>query len=502
MSISIRHKFIIGFLIIFCIGYNATSFFINKLIVQNNKKIIKKELLTFEKDLAIYLKQYFELKQEKIEVSNFNNNGKDIASKLSVKIDSRVITYNYDGKFLADSANSNGQVLNYVDMNKKEKNYNDNDLELATTGKSAFTILPVKDKYIVVFSCPIVEDAKIIGIVRCVLDYSEIFSSNQELLKLINTSILIVFGGIFTFVVLLSSQMTIPIVSLSKISKEVAKGNFELDINIKSNDEIGELSLNFNRMKAQIKKQIETIKKDRDNLKKAERHREVFFDNVTHEMKTPLTIISGYAQLIIKKDFKDKEFSRKSIRRINDESERMHKMVLQLLQISKLESEIESNKKEEVNISKIIDIACNDMKIRADKYDICIEKNIEEDIILQGNSNELRRVVVNLIDNSIKYGNIKSAIKISLFKENDNCNILIEDRGKGIPNKNLDKIFEPFYRVDKENSRDIGSSGLGLSIVKKIINKHQGKIEIVSEEMIGTKVYIKIPLKSLQDCNM
>ncbi|WP_097028174.1 HAMP domain-containing sensor histidine kinase [Clostridium peptidivorans] len=470
------------------------SFFMNKLIVENNKLIIKKELLTFEKDLATYLRQYFELKNKDMNSNNFNDSSKDIASNLSIKVGSRIMIYSYEGKFLIDSANANGQVLNYEDIDNK-KNDSNEDLKLSIDNKSAFTIVPVKDKYLVVFSCPIINNNKSIGIVRSVMDYSEIFSSSKNLLKLTNTFVLLVFGVIFLFVVLLATKITIPILKLSKVTKEVAKGNFEEDININSKDEIEELSLDFNKMKDKIKNQIETIKNDRDDLKKIAGHRKVFFDNMTHEMKTPLTIISGYSQILLKQDFNDKEFARKSVKKINDESERMHNMIIELLEISKVESNITSDIKKDINISQIIDAACNDMKIRADKYEIHIEKAIDKEVTVLGNPNELRRVIINIIDNAIKYGNIKSTINVKLFKENSTCNIIVKDKGQGIPSDKLEMIFEPFYRVDKQTSRETGSSGLGLSIVKKIIDKHNGHIKIISEEGIGTEVYITIPQK-------
>lgn len=494
MKISIKYKFIIGFLIIFYIGYNTMSFFMRKLIVRNNKDIIKKELLTFEKDLTIYLRQYFELKNEDMDSNNFDKHSNNIASNLSGKTGNRIMIYSYEGKFLCDSANANGQVLNYEDIKNKKK-YTDEDLKLSIDNKSAFTIVPVNDKYLVVFSCPIVNNEKIIGIVRAVMDYSEIFSSSKSLLRMTNTFVLLVFGGIFLFVVLLATKITVPILNLSKVTKEVAKGNFEEEINIESKDEIEELALNFNKMKDKIKSQIETIKNDRDDLERVSGHRKTFFDNMTHEMKTPLTIISGYSQILIKQDFNDKEFATKSVKKINDESERMHNMIIELLEMSKVESNVTSNIEEEVNLSQIIDAACNDMKIRANKYEIVIEKDIDKEIIIVGNSNELRRVIINIIDNSIKYGNIKSTIKVKLFKGNTNCHMIIEDKGQGIPADKLEMIFEPFYRVDKQISREAGSYGLGLSIVKKIIDKHSGDIKIISEGRKGTEVHIKIPLK-------
>ncbi|MCY6371650.1 sensor histidine kinase [Clostridium ganghwense] len=496
MKLTIRYKFVVGFLVIFCIGFTTMSFFLNKIIIKNNEKIIKKELLSFQKDLTIYLRQYLKLKQIKLEENNFKKNAGEIGTVLAVKFDDRAIIYSRKGEFLYDSAYENGEILIYEDIKNwdKDKQLHNKDLKLAVNNKSGYTIVTVNNKYIAVFSCPIFIDNMQLGIVRCTKDYSELFNSSKELLRVINISISLVFGVIFLFSVLLCTKITIPIIRLSKVSKEVAKGNFDVSVNTNSKDELGELADNFNKMRMQIKEQIGTIKKDRDNLKKIEKHRKAFFDNVTHEMKTPLTIISGYSQILLQQNFHDKEFFKKAVTGMNNESNRMHNMVLDLLEMSKVESNLDLDEIQEISISEIVTSTCEDMKIRADKYDIFIEKSIEKNVFVLGKQYELRQMMINLIDNSIKYGDIKSVIKIKLFKEKDYCNIIVEDKGQGIPADKIDKIFEPFYRVDKVSSREKGSNGLGLSIVKSIVEKHKGEIKLSSKENKGTKIYIKIPL--------
>lgn len=495
MRLSIIHKFVIGFLIIFCIGYIVITFFMNSMIVENNKMIIKKNLLPFQKDLSLYLKQYFKLKEDELNSNNFEANAKNIALELAFKADNRIIVYSNKGEFLADSANANGQVLYYEDMSYNKENIENKDLTFAINNKSAFEIIPFQDKHLVAFSCPIINNGKNIGIIRSIKDYSEVFSESKNLLKVVNICILIVFGSIFLFIVLLARKLTIPIVKLSKATKEVAKGHFDTSIEIDSKDEIGNLAQDFKTMKKQIENQIEIIKSDRDNLQKLEGYKKEFFDNLTHEMKTPLTIISGYSQIMIKDDFEDYDFMKKCIRKIKGEADSLHNMILKLLEISMMESDIKSQAVEVINFSRLVNTACNDMKIKANKYGTMIEKDIEENILIQGNQDELRSVIINLIDNSIKYGSIKSQVKIKLYQEDTNCTLIVEDKGKGISQDKREKIFEPFYRVDKENSRKEGSYGLGLAIVKNAIDKHNGKIDIFSKENVGTKIYVKIPLK-------
>lgn len=495
MRISIRYKFIIGLLFIFCVGFNLISFITGNIIVQNNKDVIKNELLNNGRDSVFFIKQYLKLNSIEETVEGFRKKTEDIALALSLKLDDRVIIYSKSGDFLFDTAYEKGNSIIYDNndenvMGKKE------DLKLAKKGTSSYSILKLKNKYIICFSNPIYINKKIVGIVRYTRDYSNIFKSGEYLLSLIKKSILIIFAIIFLFIVILSNSITIPIIKLSKVSNEISKGNYDFALKIKSKDEIGELTKSFINMKDCIKKQITTIEKDRDKLKTLESHRKTFFDNATHEMKTPLTIISGYTQIISQKGFDDKDFFYKGIKKIKYESNKMHNMILKLLDISKLESNIEVEY-ENINISEIVNRVCEDMTIKSKKYYINIDKKIEEDLYILGNKEEISRVFINIIDNSIKYGNVKSEIKVKVKSKDSRCYITVKDRGIGIPQDKIDQIFKPFYRVDKQTSRENGSSGLGLSIVKNIVKNHGGEIYIESEENVGTNVNIIIPLNFL-----
>lgn len=492
MKFSLRYKFVVGLIIIFCIGFNVMSFFMNKIIIDNSKKIIGKEFATNIKDLNIYLRQFMMMNHIESNEKDFQEHINEISEALSLKLDDRVTFYKNNGQLLLDTAYADGDVLIFYNTNKDIKD-NKEDLKTAFTGKSAFSIINYEDNYIVAFSFPINIDGKNLCIMRYSKDYSYLFELNRNLLGITKRMILIIFILTCVFTILLSTKITIPIVKLSKVTKEISKGNFDLDVNINSSDEIGDLGENFNLMKNRIKEQIEIINRDRDNLKIAESHRKTFFDNVTHEMKTPLTIISGYAQMILDDGYKDEKILNKGATKIKIESNRMHKMVLDLLTMSKLESYADINRKEKIDIEEIVGVICEDMMIKANKYDIKIKKCLEKDVFIFGNKEEIRRMIINIIDNSIKYGNVKSTIIISLYCENNICVLTVEDEGKGIPESKIHKIYDPFYRVDKKGEREKGSNGLGLTIVKSIVETHEGKIKIESTEGVGTKVYINLP---------
>lgn len=492
MRLSIRYKFIVGLLCIFCVGFNLIDFLMDKIATENNKEIITKEFLNYQRDSAFYIRQYLKINSISENSKEFSQKVGDIASALSLKLDDRVIMYSTEGQFLFDTAYENGEIDIY---DNKEKSIKDNkeDIELAMKNKLAYSVLKDEKRSIVCFSYPLIIENNRLGIIRCIKDYSYMFKANEYLLKLIKIVILIIFIIIFLFSVLLTTKITIPIIKLNKGAKEIAQGNYDFIINIKSKDEIGELAESFNNMKGCIREQIQTIEKDRDDLRILENHRKRFFDNITHEMKTPLTIISGYVQIMTDKSFNDKEFFDASILKLKDEVDRMHNMVLELLDISKLESDI-GVEFEKINISKLVYKVCEEMDIKAQKYEIKIIKIIEDNLVVFANEELLIRAIINIIDNSIKYGNIQSKIKVTVKSDSINCFLIVEDEGKGIPQDKIDKVFEPFYRIDKKYSRENGSSGLGLAIVKNIIEEHKGIIDISSIENVGTKVVIKIPI--------
>ncbi len=507
MKLSIINKFVFGFLIIFCIGYVIMTCLINNMIVENNRVIVRSSLKTYQRDLSLYLKEYFNINELEMNETNIQADPAKIASELALRANNRIILYSADGEFLSDSANVEGRIIyfeGYDKANVKSKNKGmdsinfrqegDSDINLAINNKSSFIIVPYGDKYIVAFSCPIIVNNERIGIFRITKDYSEIIKSSMDLLGLINKSIIFVFGAIFTFIILLSRKLTVPIVKLSKASKEIAMGNFDTEINIISNDEIGNLSKDFNIMKDKLEQQINVIKTDRDRLQKLEGFRKAFFDNVTHEMKTPLTIISGYTQIIFNKGFDDKVFIKKSIYKIKSECDRLHNMVLNLLEVSKAESDISSHALEIIDLSDLLENACDDMRIKADKYKSIITKEIQDDVNIYGNKAALRSLIINLIDNALKHSGIQISVKITLFEDSEHCVLKVEDNGKGIAQEKLCKIFDRFYKADTFLLVDKESSGLGLSIVKQIVNKHKGEIKINSEQGLGTEVVVRIPL--------
>jgi Signal transduction histidine kinase len=433
-------------------------------------------MITVKKNLDLYLKQYFLIRNKDFNETNFLDIADDISKELSSEIGNSVDIYN----------NSGEKISNFLTQDKLKSD----DIAKAVNKQIAYSINYSGNKVIVSLSYSVEKDSKTIGIVRYTKDYSELYAYNSRFKNIINIFAGIIFVIVFIVSIIISKQIAKPIIELTKNSEEVSKGNYDININTNSNDEIGELSKRFKIMIDRIKDQINIIKKERDNLKEAQKQNKTFFDNVTHELKTPLTTILGYAQLIKENEFTDKEFFDKGTSYIIDESKRLNNMVVEILELSTATSKDMSYNFEQVNLSNIINSTCEEMNIKSRKYNININANITDNLFLNGDGSKLKEVFVNLIDNSIKYGNVNSIIEVNAKREENDIYISIRDCGEGIAEEHINNLFEPFYRISKKKSREKGSAGLGLSIVKNIVENHGGSININSEVGTGTEAII------------
>jgi signal transduction histidine kinase len=242
-----------------------------------------------------------------------------------------------------------------------------------------------------------------------------------------------------------------------------------------------------------VREQIDVIERERDEVKHLQARNKVFFDNVTHELKTPLTTILGYAQILRDNGFTDQAFFEKGLKYIINESQRLNVMVADILEVTVSSTPIQTYRFERVNVSNIIREACEDMSIKAGKYNIGIRYELEETLYVQGDWNKLKEVFLNVLDNSVKYGNVNSIIQVQSFRLGDSVAILIRDEGEGIPEEALKHVFEPFYRDNGMNRTEKGSAGLGLSIVKNTVEQHGGTVEMKSILNKGTQVNISLP---------
>ena len=226
-----------------------------------------------------------------------------------------------------------------------------------------------------------------------------------------------------------------------------------------------------------------------DNMRKE------FVADVSHELKTPITSIMGYADTLLESNY-DKETQGKFLNVIATEARRMAKLVTDLLTLSRYDSQRNRMKKESFDLGELVKRAQDKLAIEAMKKNQNMSCFVTADVPpVYADKDDTERVVLNILSNSIKYTPEGGDIKIYVGFVYNDAYIKIIDNGIGIPEEDLSKIFERFYRVDKARTREMGGTGLGLSIAKEILDKNGGSIDIKSVVGEGTEVVIRIPTK-------
>ena len=223
--------------------------------------------------------------------------------------------------------------------------------------------------------------------------------------------------------------------------------------------------------------------------------RKEFVADVSHELKTPLTSIKGFSETLLEGDC-DKETEKHFLTIINDNADRMEKLVQDLLTLSRYDSKKNKNSIVEFDLGELAKKCTEKFEIEVRKRNQSLECFVTADVPpVQADKDGIERVIINIISNSVKYTPNGGKINVYVGYVHNDAYVKIKDTGIGIPKDDLDKVFERFYRVDKARSRKLGGTGLGLSIAKEIIEQNNGNISVSSKVGQGTEVVIRIPVK-------
>ncbi|MFW5438622.1 sensor histidine kinase [Paenibacillus apiarius] len=459
-------KFLIGFFLIFSLSFIVLNQTVKEFIRTSNQKIVTSELVGVKNNSNVYVRQAFLINHFTSNELYFGEMALEMANDLKHATGSNVSIYTVDGELLYSSDK-------YMFPYQK-----DSDLKQAIKGRTAYSITYEHNKASVLFSYPVVIDGSKVGILRFSKDFSLIYAQSGRILDIIFFITLAIFAAAFLFSYILSRHITIPLVKLTWASTEVKDGNLDVRIRFNRKDEIGRLADNFNDMIDQISRQITIIKKDRDYLKELHQQEKRFFDNITHELKTPLTSILGYAELIRENGEKDPHFFEKGMNHIIEESRRLHTMVLKLLEVSRNNSMISESDK--INAGIILQDVCESMAIRAQRYKKSIKYQIEDDLVVFGQGDRLRQLFINLLDNAIKYSLSLSEISVKALHVDGKVRFVFDNPSDPIEADQLANLFHPFYLAHPSVSEE-GSVGLGLSIVKSIVHDFGGTISFDSQ---------------------
>ncbi len=266
-----------------------------------------------------------------------------------------------------------------------------------------------------------------------------------------------------------------PIEEISKMTQEVAKGDFNLELDIHRQDEIGILADNFNKMVRELDG-MEYMRKD-------------FMSNVSHELKTPIAAISGFAEILYDGNLSEEE-QKEYLSYLMNESERLNRLAGNMLRMSRLDNQCLFTNWKEFALDELLRKAILLLQDKWEAKSIDFDLNLQE-LTYQGDEDLLRQVFINLIENAIKFSEDNSVIRIWNETVEESVYIYIEDEGIGIKQEDIPKIFDKFYQCDISHKNE--GNGLGLSIVKRILLLMKGTITCVSREGEGTRFTIKLP---------
>lgn len=339
----------------------------------------------------------------------------------------------------------------------------------------------IDDNLWILYDEPIKADGINVGWVRVSRSLMPIVDSLNKFKLILFISIPVyiivsVLGGLF-----LAKRALHPIDSITKTARAIGQGNINQRLKLpKVKDEVGRLAETFDEMLDKIEA---AFKKERQ-----------FTTDASHELRTPITIISAHAEDALetnnKKDYKE------ALEIIYKESQKMSVMVSQLLLLSRSDEGKYHMEIEDIDLKLIIGEIVGEMKDSAKASNIKLYFNVEEDLIIKADQTLITRLFINIINNAIKFSKKGGFVKVNVSADSVKkfAQIMIEDNGIGIPKEDIKNIFNRFYQVDK--SRNDEGTGLGLAIAKWIIDMHKGTINIESELGKGTKFYINLPMEN------
>ena len=238
------------------------------------------------------------------------------------------------------------------------------------------------------------------------------------------------------------------------------------------------------------------VLQDITDIQRMDRMRADFVANASHELKTPITAIRGFAETLIEDEAIERQTQQHFIRKIHSQSIRLSDLVSELLALSRLESN-DAAFNAQVDLQQIVQRVCDNLQAVAQSHQVMLDLDTKgQPIMLLGDENALSQMVTNLVDNAIKYTPAMGDVHVVIEVNASTALLSIKDDGIGIDEANQERIFERFYRVDKARSQSLGGTGLGLAIVKHIVQNHKGSLQLKSKLNQGSTFVIKIPLAS------
>lgn len=383
------------------------------------------------------------------------------------------------GKFIQimDSSGRIGAKMSDIEGETLPTSFNA--LERAMRGEIVYETIERTKPRLRMVTIPIMDNKKVTSVVQVGTSLEDFDETIRKLLLIMIISIPTSIIVTIVFGYFMAKKALRPVDQIRRAAVKISSSNLDEKIDITGRrDELGRLAETFNAMIGRLKDAFQRINQ--------------FSIDVSHELKTPLTILKGETEVALRKE-REKDDYQKLLLSNLEEIDRMSCIIDDLLLLSKADTKEIKLNMEEVALRDLIMDVCMNMKVVADKKSVELQINELEDVRLRGDELKLRRMLLNVVENGIKYSHVGGKVSVSSYVNDGYARIDVKDDGIGISEEDIKYVFDRFYRADRSRKRESGS-GLGLSISRWIAGAHKGSIEVNSQPTQGSVFTIKLPI--------
>lgn len=436
--------------------------------------------LKLEDDDKIYVKKIIIKRKNKLILDLLINNfDSEVKKQTNIKIKGDVT---YFKTISQKHLNHKEAIINYLNYFDKKEIKDREGIITNLSGEYLINFKKVDDNYILA---------------------STSLEGSEEIIKILNNFKMYIIPLILILVILIiyiySKQITKPLIRMKEVANSIAKQDFDKKVNINSKDELQDLAESLNEISSNLKSNINQLKEANKKLKKEyeerldmEKNQNFLLINISHDLKTPLTIIKGYLKAIKDGIYNKDEYIDYTIDGVDEISKTLNEM----LEITKLRSKSYSLDINTVDFTRLVYKIYDKLKYLTKEKQQTIRFNLLDEAFVDIDEKEMKKVLENLMTNAIKYSPTKENINIDLTEKHNNYIFTIENEGVHIPEEDMNNIFKEFYRVDKSRNKKNGGNGLGLVIVKVILQAHNISYTIEnSEKGIKFTMYLSKFLK-------
>lgn len=404
--------------------------------------------------------------------------------KTGTLINGRLTVILPSGAVIGDSGEEIAQMDNHANRPEVISALKDG-IGIAT--RSSLTL----KKEMMYVAIPVMEGGEIAGVVRASMPVKAVTGITHPMFVRIMLEGIFIAALVAAMIFLISRRVIKPLDEIRLGAEKFRRGDLSYRMRIKGSDEVKALAETMNQMAGEIKERIERQKKLEDLSRE-------FAANVSHELKTPIASIQGFAETLNDGALDDPEKAKPFLGIIAAHAKRISHVIEDLLSLSRIEEDESKVQMDIQSVREALEAAAATCKNKADENNIRIELNCGDEIRACINAALIEQAVLNLIDNAIKHSEKGGRVVVEGKLSGNNVQISVKDFGCGISPEHLDKIFERFYRVDKGRSRKQGGTGLGLAIAKHIAEIHRGNIRVESKPGSGSAFTIELPTENLK----